>query len=234
MIPTLYEYQEKLLGKEKLQREMEQSLPLSDLKRLKAEFEVEKAGYLQSQKNSTELKRELHLKDGEKAMLIERIATIEEKMYSGTITNGRELSAMEEKGKNLRLEQERAENEISRIQEGLEKEREELVKRSTAIKQRQQQFGEVKDSISSMRTEYEEKIAVFTEELEALAEKISETDMEWFLVERDRFQGKPLALVTDGNICTGCHRRNPQLSVEKAVVDYRAVRCDFCGRFLCG
>ncbi len=233
MIKILYAYQEKLADKERLVKEMESSLPLVELRKLKTEFDAEKALFLQRQRNIAELKKGIHQKGDQAEMISEKIRTIEKLLYGGTITNGRELSALEEQGKSMLLEKDRSEKEILKIEEILEKENNELAQIAGALKQRQQQFVEMKKILSNKKEEYEERIRLITVELEALSKNIDKEELEWFYAERGEYQGKPLALVVNGDICNGCHRRNPPFLVKEAIAKPKTVRCDFCGRFLC-
>ncbi len=230
----LYEYQERLMDKERLVKEMELALPLTELRALKAQFEQEKREFLQKQKNMADLKREADLRDDRAKGILERTAALEKKLYDGAITNGRELSQMEAHIALLRQDREEEEKEGRKLRGILERESRELGRIAATLKQRQQQFEELKTLLNDKKVAYEQRIALVSREIEVLMGGLDQEELRWFHGEREGYRGTPLALLEEGGVCNGCHRRNPAFLVREAIARPKTVRCDFCGRFLCG
>lgn len=229
----LYEYQEKLAAKEQLMKEMEQSLPLTELRRLKVAFDKKKHVFLEHQKSLEGIKKDVKQKKEQAKVLADKITANESLLYGGTITNGRELSSLEEKGKFLQQEEERLTSEAAAFEEKLGQENHRLSEIAYDLKKLQHQFQKLKKDIGAKKSLYENQIAAMAQELQDMKQNIPQKDLDWFYAEKDGFQGKPLALIIHGDTCNICRRLNPPSLVEQALAHPKTVRCDCCGRLLC-
>lgn len=201
---------------------------------------AEKAAYDAANATFKELDHALHghsgmLKDTEleQKAVEEKRAAEEKKLYSGTVRNPKELTAMQEEVEMLARQRTRLDEKIV-----------ELMGEVEAAKQHQ---AVAKKALSAARAALKAKVAVAqtaASEMSAIAQKLTAHREEALkkipdpLLKRyDELkkanQGIGIAPVVDGNTCGGCRMGLPSQIVTRLRLGNDIQTCLNCGRMLC-
>lgn len=159
-----------------------------------------------------------------------QIKEINNKLYSGKITNIKKLTSLQDEEKELKIELEEVENEILTLLDSIEentdklyiaeKEHEEL---NTKYKNHQQQNKEELNRIDN-------KLENLALEISNLKDNIDKEALNKY-ESISKKKKKAIARV-DGDKCTGCHMSIPLSVISKIKKGTKLVNCDNCGRIL--
>jgi hypothetical protein len=184
-----------------------------------------------ARKQHDEVAREVARLEGESGLLDQKIAREEQRMFSGGVSNPKELSALQAEVESLKrkktgLEDELLEAMLGREQaastmEGLRKERDETaVEAATLTATVDELTGGIAtemDQHSGERTRIAETIPA---DLLALYEQIRAS------------KGGVGAAALEAGTCLGCHTKLPQRELERMRAEGGLQRCDNCRRIL--
>lgn len=201
---------------------------------------VEKAAYDAANAAFKELDHALHghsgmLKDTEleQKAVEEKRAEVETKLYSGSVRNPKELTAMQEEVEMLVRQRTRLEEKTVLLIDEVE-----------AAKQHQ---AVAKKALSAARAALKAKVAMAqtaADEMSATAQKLTayrnkavkeipEPLMERYKTLRAANQGIGIAAVVDGNTCGGCRMGLPSQIITRMRLGRDIETCPNCGRMLC-
>ncbi|MDO4542444.1 MAG: hypothetical protein Q4C00_06435, partial [Bacillota bacterium] len=152
-------------------------------------------------------------------------------IYSGEVTNPRELEAMQEKNRELDRKVQAAEGQSDAIDEGITAKLKEAEKSAAALKELKIKFdasqGSLKDTHANLETQLEE----YNKKLNSLAKKINKKLLAEFLEKRKVNGGRLYAIVIQNNICSLCHRTLTRATLDR-LNSGKEVYCDNCNRRL--
>ncbi len=94
------------------------------------------------QQRLEELRHQQHSAEWEVGDLLSKIATVEQQLYSGKITNPKELSSLQHEVSTMKAKSDQLEDEWQRQQQQLSDEIEQLKSRLADLKQKRQQLSE--------------------------------------------------------------------------------------------
>lgn len=195
-----------------------------DLKQLRAECESARVRVLERRLEHSKLEAEV-------AALRERIEKIESRLYSGAITNMRELTALEEEHTITKRSLARSDESVvpSRIaSEDARARHEELVQ---SLAESEQAWATTKSELwKEAETVSKDCQELETERLGA-AEGIDESDLALYVSLLPRKSGVAVARVERG-ICQGCRIKLPMREMSKLKNSDKLVVCANCGRIL--
>ena len=200
----------------------------------------------------TQLEREIVALEGELAELREKQATVEKEnldadlelktlqekkerfqgqLYSGTVSNPRQLS-------DLHQEVEMLGREIGKIEDRMLELMETLESLGTEITTRDARLGEAKDELTSVRSGYEQKSDRLRSEIAALGSRRNELAprvgahlLKRYEQIRSRMGNLDLVRVT-GTTCPGCQIALPSDTLKAMKAGKPGPTCDNCGRML--
>jgi predicted nucleic acid-binding Zn-ribbon protein len=163
--------------------------------------------------------------------LTQKIETNEQRLYSGRVTNPKELSNLQEEVASLKRWREKREEDLLETMVASE-EAEAALSDAQAILQQvgeawQAKQGELGDEQARLQSRKEE----LTERRASLVQAIGPQDMEEYESLRRRKGGRAVAAVEDG-ICLGCRMSPPTSQVQHARSGDELVFCNNCGRIL--
>jgi uncharacterized protein len=194
------------------------------LAELEADMEI-------ARKQVDEVAREQQRIEGEIELRDQKIEREEKRMFSGTVANPRELSALQAELEMLRRQKSEQEDSLLEVMvqheqaaatlENLTSEHSEL-KRETDDLSREVSglTGEIDAQRSEHATRREEIVGEIPEQLLKLYDKLRAE------------KGGIGAAALEGGTCTGCHTQLPAVEVERLRHEGGLQRCDNCRRIL--
>ncbi|MDQ3951876.1 MAG: C4-type zinc ribbon domain-containing protein [Actinomycetota bacterium] len=184
-----------------------------------------------ARKQHDEVVREVARLEGESGLLDQKIAREEQRMFSGGVSNPKELSALQAEVESLKrrktaLEDELLEAMLGREQatatiDGLAKEREETAAEAselTAVVDRL--AGDISGDLARHTGARDEVVSTIPDDLLKLYEKLRAA------------KGGVGAAALEAGTCLGCHTKLPQRELERMRAEGGLQRCDNCRRIL--
>lgn len=230
----LYLYQETLLARERLAAETKKLVNDSDLRRLQGAFSREKAVFLKKQQQVEDDQQQRLQKQVQVRSLEAKLAETETILYSGEISNPRELSTYQAKGEEIKDEITRRRREEAALQTTAERHEQERRASGTVLKKLQRDFKDKKQLLLTQQKENEKEISGLDEQLATLTETLDPQELAWFQGERGNYDGRPLAYIIRGDICNRCYKKIPQAFVMRVKNGLPNIRCDHCNCYLVG
>ncbi len=169
--------------------------------------------------------------DLEVRSLTQRIEAGEQKLYSGRVTNPKELASLQ--------------NDVAALKRWRDKKEESLLEAMEAEEEAEAQLAEARDTLTRVREEWQSTQAKLLAEKERLEERgrelqeyrrfllstLADTDLEVYDRLRARKGGRAVAGVKNG-VCQGCHVAPPLHQVQQASLGSELIFCNNCGRIL--
>jgi len=201
---------------------------------------AEKTAYDAANAAFKELDAALHgvsgmLKDTEleQKAVEEKRASEEKKLYSGTVRNPKELTAMQEEVEMLARQKSRLDEKILLLMDEVEmaKQHQAAAKKTLSAAR-----AALKAKLAIAQTAYDEMSAMGQRLMayrKEAAKKIPESLMKRYEALRQQNQGIGIAAIVDGNTCDGCRMGLPSQIVTRVRLGKDIETCLNCGRMLC-
>jgi hypothetical protein len=209
----------------------EEKLPEREsLEKLEDEFKTLQVELEKSQ-SSLDRERKLQRKiEGEIELLNSKIKREQNKLYSGKITNPKELGSIQKEISALKEKLDDKETELLEQIEKIDQMLEAHQSLTNRGRELEQEIREVSEMIESSLKEIRERRTELSGEREALLGKISEETLKYYTKLRER---NPLAVaVLEGTVCNGCRVEVPAEDIDKMKKSEKLWRCPNCGRIL--
>lgn len=195
------------------------------VKHLQSVFEKQQATLHDAQKTVKDLELEI-------ASLTQKIADVDELLYSGELKNPKELTERQD--------------ELASLKRRLEIKEEDLI---LAIKNVDENTVALEHAHANLNTAHEEQAQRNTELIEeqkslnkeiknnlrarkALVAKIPEKDYQYYRQLRKKLKGQPVAAIEHEEICSFCHVGQTTSAVEEIKQNKEFIYCGNCGRIL--
>jgi predicted nucleic acid-binding Zn-ribbon protein len=205
----------------------------SDLAQLEDDVRSIDEQLADAQRRRDELGRSQQRLEDEIASLTERANQAEKQLYSGSVTNPRELQALQDDVASIRRrigQLEDDELEIMELVEPVDAERSQLAGKRERLDAEGQRL---RAALGEAESELSELLAAVRAEREAAASEVSDELWPEYDKLRARLGGVGIARLV-GSACQGCHLALPAVEVDrirKLPLD-EAVHCEECGRLL--
>ena len=226
----LYDFQESLALKDKLEKDLKTHSGRKELLHLRKKIEEMEEEYKTECERQKELKKELALTELKSKEIDTQIHELEERIYSGEIKTVRELSSLQSKQDNLKNILEKTDNNALELMLELDK-----LQKSLNLK---------KKMILSMKKEYNEKRLKIKQELDKINEEIIHLSTKAQELERqipidlmnkyrkiEKTKPLPVSKLVDGK-CSGCRMDVSVMVAQEVSRHVRVIFCESCGRIL--
>jgi len=188
-----------------------------------------KARLAQEQQRLEELKPKQHSAEWEIDDIRNKLATVEDELYSGRIKNPKELTSLQHEVEGLKAKRDQREDNALEIMEQVELAtssvaviNRELEKVEAEWQHRQQQLSAEREQLRTVISELEHKRQLWLAEIDAPAVEV------YYGLKENK--GRAVAKVEQG-ICRGCRILLPTAELQRARSG-DLVKCGSCGRIL--
>ena len=169
--------------------------------------------------------------DLEVASLSQKIEADEGRLYSGRVSNPKELASLEDEVASLKRWREKKEEDLLRAMLETEEAEGALADAQSIMAQVMETWGAEQTALAEEQARLGERLVELREKREALAAIIGPGDMAAYESLRQRKGGRAVAAVRNG-LCEGCRMNPPSSQVQHARTGTDLVFCNNCGRIL--
>lgn len=184
-----------------------------------------------AQKQRDEIGRESNRLDGEIGLVREKIEREEKRLFSGGVSNPKELSSLQAEVASLRKKQGSLEDDLLEVMEqaeqaqatasNLENEREAASRESKTLS----------DTVSELTHDIDAQLADHSKTRDEIAPELPEDLLKTYETIRSQKGGVGAAALVGGT-CEGCHTTLPAIEVQKIKKEGGLQRCENCRRIL--
>lgn len=178
-----------------------------------------------------ELKLEAARNESEAVTLRDRVKQLEERLYSGAITNVRELTAIETEHNTVRRELARVDEAIAPSKLAAEEADQVHDWLKTDLAEKEQVWAVRRKELLKERSRIGSEYKKIGAERESATEGISPLDLEVYNALLPRMNGVAVVKV-DRGVCLGCRVRLPIGEISRMQNAVGLVNCSSCGRIL--
>ena len=169
--------------------------------------------------------------ESESATLRERLSGLEERLYSGAITNVRELTAIETEHAAAKRELSQVEDSIEPSQNAAEDAREANVARQTELREAEAAWEESEKRLKQRRQRLGRQCIAMDKERQQSTSGIPPEDLSLYNSLLVRKGGVAVVRVERG-VCQGCRVRLPLRELARIRTTGNLVSCSSCSRIL--
>jgi len=231
-LKLLWDLQEIDLAIRELEQKIEEAPALSGVKEASEDYErlekeiSEKGSLL---KDKRKILKNLEMRDQK---IVEDRKTLSDNMYDGTVTSIKELEQMQRKMELLAEDKQKNEDEILLLMEFVEEQESLLEYKTKELEKCKQELQKKETALEEELDRFRRDLVNLQESRAGLAEKIEAKYINKYNMLAEKHQGEALARVGSNDICGGCrvfissalrgHLYNPEAIVY----------CENCGRLL--
>ncbi len=169
---------------------------------------------------------------GELELLEQKIANEEKRLYSGTVTNPKELKSLNDEIASLEKLKEKQEDRFLEIALDMEEIEEAVALAEKNIRQKEKEIKEEERRLKELEEETSGKVEKLKEKAGELREKIQPNLLKIYDSRRAQLTGKVVARLNDG-VCSGCNMELPAEELDKIVNNPdKLATCSNCQRIL--
>ena len=181
------------------------------------------------QQHLEELEKQQHSTEWEIDDLTTRVVAEEEKLYSGRITNPKELTSLQHDADGLKTKRSKLEDKALEIMEQVELTETSIADKSSELKKIEADWREQQQQLSANIDELKATLSDLRHKRQQISAQIDPQAVE-FYQELRKHKGIAIARVEQG-ICRGCQISLPITELQRARAG-DIVQCSSCGRIL--
>jgi uncharacterized protein len=195
-----------------------------NLRELEADLEI-------ATKQHEEIAREQDRIEGEMKILDNKIAKEEQRLFSGAVSNPKELSALQAEVEMLKRQKSGFEDSLLEVMVQRDQARETLDRLRAEHSELSTDADRLSKEVADITSEIEAELATHSRTREAIAPSIPEELLSLYDQLREQKHGIGAAALV-GSTCQGCHTTLPAVEVERLRSEGGVQRCDNCRRIL--
>lgn len=180
----------------------------------------------------SELEHKQHKLDGNLELLSAKIKKEEEKLFSGTVMNPKELSAIQAEILSLRKRRDEMETEDLEEMEGIDGLKLEARRASEALEQATSEERRQIDGYNSELAEMREQIETLKGERDGLKKSVDADMLKVYESLLSKKGGLAVARIEQGRNCAGCHIEFTRTQIDRYQHEEAIFRCEYCRRIL--
>ena len=212
--------------------ERRSSLPeASRLAELQAQLEELASDLAIATKRNEEVNREYSRFEGEIELVEQKIKKEEERMFSGSVTNPKELGALQAEVASLKRKQSGLEDELLEVMEQREESSDTVVSLTSQRDSVAAEAERLAATVEQLTSDIDAELAVHTAKRAEVATTIPGDLTKLYETIRSAKSGVGAAAL-QGGTCQGCHTKLPQSELERIKAEGGLQRCENCRRIL--
>jgi predicted nucleic acid-binding Zn-ribbon protein len=184
-----------------------------------------------AQKQYDEAAREQERLEGEMGILDAKIAKEEARLFAGSVSNPKELSALQAEVEMLKRQRSGLEDSLLEIMVNRDQMKETLDRLTSERSQTAAEAGTLSDQVARLSKEIDAELQTHTAARSEAAASMPSELLQLYEKLRDSKHGVGVAALVDGT-CEGCHTKLPAKEVERLRAERGLQRCDNCRRIL--
>jgi len=231
MLSKLYDLQQLEAEERHISEEKSNSAELLALREVKQAFEVKKQSYLRLQAGLESLLKEQERLPGELAEMKEKRDGESAAIYDGSITSTKALTARETQLAALEDHLHEIEERLGILDQEIKQREDAVAELKAEMEEQYLEFRRLKAICLEKEADHNKRIEDLQRQQEELLPQINAEDMEWFRREQRRFNGTPIAKLSQEQVCSGCHTKVPP-AIFTRTIRLKSTICDNCGRIL--
>lgn len=182
-------------------------------------------------KRLAELERDQRLAEWEVEDPRTKAALLEQKLYSGSVRNPKELLSLQEQVEHLKGVKREQEDKLLDIMTNVEAVQKTIAIKGEELQRMEEDWREEQRMLSSEKAELEASLATLEQRRKELISRIDAKSLELYQALREKRQGRAVAKVEQG-MCQGCRIVLPMTELQRARMSQELVQCSSCGRIL--
>ncbi|MFQ5924818.1 MAG: zinc ribbon domain-containing protein [Dehalococcoidia bacterium] len=176
-----------------------------------------------------ELERTQRLGEGEVEDLRAKTALLEERLYSGSVRNPKELTSLQEQVEHLKKRRRGQEDRLLDIMTEVEAVQQRVDSKSEELAGMEGSWQEEQNSLAREQAELRAALVTLEQRRPELMARIDSASLELYQALRVKRQGRAVAKVERGT-CQGCRIILPMTELQRARMGEEIVQCSSCER----
>ena len=206
--------------------EIEQLLSNNEqVKKLKSAVDEQQTTLLQSQTTIKDLELEV-------ASLTQKIADVDELLYSGKLKNPKELAERQDELASLKRRLDIKEEDLVLAIKAEDKNKTVLDNASTKLKLARKELKQRKADLIAEQKRLKQEVQKNLRDRKALVANIPESDYQHYRQLRKKLRGQAVAAIVHEEICSFCHVGQTTTDVQNIRQNNEYIYCGNCGRIL--
>lgn len=190
-----------------------------------------RAALAKEQERSAELKKAQQLGEWEVEDLRSKVAPLEQKLYSGSVRNPKELIDLQEQVEHLKKARRGCEDRVLDIMAEVEATQTRMDTRIEELKRMEENWLQEQSRLAEEQADLSASLARLEQKREELVSRIDSASLELYQALRGKRQGRAVAKVEQG-MCQGCRIVLPWSELQRARIGQEPVQCSSCERIL--
>ncbi len=178
-----------------------------------------------------ELEREQRTTEWEIEDLAAKIASLEGKLYGGSIRNPKELTKLQDEVEHLKLSLREKEDRALDIMSQVESSQAKVLAASSDLEYIEREWGERQAKLLREQGEVKERLISREQKRRSLVAQIDHKSLELYEELKTKKQGRAIARIERG-MCQGCRITLPLSELQRARSGEELVQCSSCERIL--
>lgn len=216
-----------------LKRDIERLAEKHNLGGLLEQLEKAKEAQAEAQKILDDITHDQRKLDGELDILSSKIKKEEEKMFSGTVMNPKELGAIQVEIFSLRKKSDEMETRDLELMEAIDGGSVEVEKTRRMVEDVSTEERRAQDEYDRELAKNEHRISELEGERDRLKQEVPEEDVLALYEELlENKGGLAVTVIDNGRNCGGCHIEFSRTQIDRFQHDEGTFRCEHCRRIL--
>lgn len=190
-----------------------------------------RADHAVATKQHDEVNRDYLKLEGEIDLLETKISKEEQRMFSGAVTNSKELAALQAEVESLKRKKSTLEDSLLEIMEARENAAETLARLAAERDETAKESAELTETVAGLTSDIDAQSAEHQKARTEIAALTPPDLLSLYEKIREAKGGVGAAPLTGGT-CQGCHTKVPQKELERIRAEGGLQRCDNCRRIL--
>lgn len=182
-------------------------------------------------KQDQEIAHEHGRLEGEIELLEQKIGREEQRMFAGTVSNPKELSALQAEVESLKRKKSGLEDQLLEVMEQRETSSSTVARITGERDQASAESEELTTTVATLTSEVDAELAQHSSARDQIAAELPADLVTLYEKIRAQKQGVGAAALDQG-MCQGCHTKLPQKELERMRAEGGLQRCDNCRRIL--